>query len=156
MLHNFKIIDGYCGFKELNILKFERFNLIVGKNGVGKTALLGALNYYQAMKFKSNGRLSGKYLGETALCFHDDIEGGVHHTDFVEMWKRNVATAKRRDFQIFATTHSWDCIEGFVAAVGCNGQIIRLEEVEGEAQTGAVIMNGKDLPIIVRDRIEIR
>ena len=43
LLLNSLEIKGYCRFEHLTIEKLGRVNLIVGKNNVGKTALLEAL-----------------------------------------------------------------------------------------------------------------
>jgi hypothetical protein len=44
----------------------------------------------------------------------DEIDTGLHHSVLTPMWQLVLAEAKRRDLQVFATTHSWDC----VAALG--------------------------------------
>jgi hypothetical protein len=44
----------------------------------------------------------------------DEIDTGLHYSVLEPMWQLVLAEARRRDLQIFATTHSWDC----VAALG--------------------------------------
>lgn len=44
----------------------------------------------------------------------DEIDSGLHHSVMVDMWRQVHRLAVERDVQIFATTHSWDC----VAALG--------------------------------------
>jgi AAA15 family ATPase/GTPase len=39
-------IRGFCGFRQLQIERSGRVNLIVGKNNVGKSSLLEALRLY--------------------------------------------------------------------------------------------------------------
>jgi hypothetical protein len=59
--------------------------------------------------------------------------------------------------QVFATTHSWDCITAFqeVAQAEENeeGLLIRLEYKKGDII--AAIFDEEDLAIITRDRIEV-
>lgn len=61
----------------------------------------------------------------------DEIESGLHYTAQVDLWKLIFATAKRLNVQVFATTHSWDCIEAFQAAAckdtESEGMLIRLD-----------------------------
>jgi hypothetical protein len=40
----------------------------------------------------------------------DDIDAGLHHRVMAHMWAMVIDTARRRDLQVFATTHSIDCI----------------------------------------------
>ena len=50
-------------------------------------------------------------VGLTHLSFLvDDIDAGLHHRVMAHMWAMVIDTARRRDLQVFATTHSIDCI----------------------------------------------
>jgi len=40
----------------------------------------------------------------------DEIDTGLHYSVMVDMWRLLVETAKRLDVQVFATTHSLDCV----------------------------------------------
>src|SRR5215213_1039127 len=41
----------------------------------------------------------------------DEIDTGLHHTVMSNMWKLVIETAERLDVQVFATTHSLDCVQ---------------------------------------------
>ena len=41
----------------------------------------------------------------------DEIDTGLHHSIMAEMWRVLIETARRLNVQIFATTHSQDCLE---------------------------------------------
>jgi len=90
----------------------------------------------------------------------DEVEAGIHHTLHADLWRFVLRAARLLDVQVFATTHSWDCLKGFAKAVAedeeSDGLAIRLEKVEGEKQTGAIIIEGNDLPFVIRDSIEVR
>lgn len=90
----------------------------------------------------------------------DEFENGIHHSVHAEVWKAVFQLARLRGVQVFATTHSWDCLRGFAEAVrddaDNDGVVVRLEKVEGEEQTGAVIIDREGLPIVIRDSIEVR
>lgn len=44
--------------------------------------------------------------------FVDEIDTGLHYSVMADMWKLVVNKSVSADTQVFATTHSWDCIEG--------------------------------------------
>ena len=94
------------------------------------------------------------------LLLIDEIENGVHYTIHPTLWRAVFRLAREHNVQVFATTHSLDCLTGFARAVAeskeNDGLAIRLEKVEGEEQTGTVIIDREDLPIVVRDSIEVR
>ena len=55
----------------------------------------------------------------------DEFENGLHFTVQEKVWELLFELAQKLDIQIFATTHSWDCIESFT-----NTAIAR-QDVEG-------------------------
>ncbi len=60
----------------------------------------------------------------------DEVEGGFHYSVLPDVWKLIFKTAKDLNVQVFATTHSKDCIEAFARAAFDSpeeGMLIRLE-----------------------------
>ena len=60
----------------------------------------------------------------------DEIESGLHYSVLPDVWKLIFKTAKELNVQVFATTHSKDCIEAFAQAAYDSpeeGMLIRLE-----------------------------
>ena len=47
----------------------------------------------------------------------DEIDTGLHWTAMEEMWRLVVETAQRSSIQIFATSHSFDCISGLASVL---------------------------------------
>lgn len=94
-----------------------------------------------------------------ALLF-DEVENGIHHSFHFSLWKSLFRLARLNDVQIVATTHSWDCLRGFAEAVredeSNDGMVIRLEKLDDGEATRAVLFDREDLPIVVRDSIEVR
>lgn len=45
----------------------------------------------------------------------DEIDTGLHHSVLPDMWKLVIETAIRNNVQVFATTHSLDCLRGLDA-----------------------------------------
>ena len=55
----------------------------------------------------------------------DEFENGLHFSIQEKVWELLFEMAQRLDIQVFATTHSWDCIESFAKAA------IARRDVEG-------------------------
>ncbi len=95
---------------------------------------------------------------QNGLLLVDEIASGLHYTVLKDLWTMLFQIATRLDIQIFATTHSWDCIEGFQEAAAEDEAVdialIRLERRKGHI---VPILFDKDrLSIATRQNIEIR
>jgi hypothetical protein len=44
--------------------------------------------------------------------FVDEIDTGLHYSVMPDMWNLVISKAIASSTQVFATTHSWDCLEG--------------------------------------------
>lgn len=67
---------------------------------------------------------------KNGILLIDEIESGLHYSILPNVWKLIFKTAKDLNVQVFATTHSKDCVEAFAqAAVDSpeDGMLIRLE-----------------------------
>ena len=88
----------------------------------------------------------------------DEVESGIHYTLHADLWRFILRTAGERGVQVFATTHSWDCIQGFQEAAasmpGSEGVLIRLESGRGKHRANT--FSGDELAIVARDQIEVR
>ena len=67
----------------------------------------------------------------------DEIEIGIHHTKIKDFWVNIFKIAKELDVQVFATTHSDECIEAFIEAAQKielkNIRLIKLKETKNES-----------------------
>jgi hypothetical protein len=92
------------------------------------------------------------------LLLLDEIENGIHYTVLPDLWRFILRVAKLHDVQVFATSHSWDCILGLQAAAAdvpdADAMLIRLEQQP--KSTKAVLFDQKELSIVTRDEIEVR
>lgn len=88
----------------------------------------------------------------------DEIENGLHYSIHENLWKLVFKTAQDLNVQVFATTHSWDCIEAFQRAAcedtSSEGYLIRLGWKRDEIV--ATVYDESDLAIVIRDHIEVR
>ena len=46
----------------------------------------------------------------------DEVENGLHHSILAEVWKRIRSLATKLEVQVFATTHSLECLDAAIAA----------------------------------------
>lgn len=87
----------------------------------------------------------------------DEIESGLHYSILPDMWNLIFQAARRLNVQVFATTHSWDCITGFQQAAEQSeqdGMLIRLENKKGKIIP--TFFDEKRLAIVTREQIEVR
>ena len=88
----------------------------------------------------------------------DEIENGLHYSVMAAIWRSLFQAAMKLNVQVFATTHSWDCITAFqqVSAehAGQDGALIRLDD-----ESGGISATGFDerkLAIAAKESIEVR
>ncbi len=87
----------------------------------------------------------------------DEIENGLHYTVQSDMWRLIFAVAHRLNVQVFAATHSWDCIAAFQQAANEHaeeGMLIRLENRDGDSVT--TLFDERRMGIAAREDIEVR
>ena len=88
----------------------------------------------------------------------DEFENGLYYSVQPDLWQFIFRVARRLNVQVFATTHSWDCIEGFQKAAQEDNQeeglLIRLESKKGEI--AATLFDERQLGIVTREQIEVR
>ena len=63
----------------------------------------------------------------------DEIENGIHHTAMEEVWRNLALLARKHDVQVFATTHSAECVryahKAFIEDEQYDFRLHRLEKV---------------------------
>jgi predicted ATPase len=88
----------------------------------------------------------------------DEIENGVHYSVQELMWKLIMDQSSKLNVQVFATTHSWDCVKGFQAAAGASpatpARLFRLEQNGGRIR--GIAFTSEEVGIATAENIEIR
>jgi predicted ATP-dependent endonuclease of OLD family len=73
--------------------------------------------------------------GEKVLLI-DEVENGLHYSVLTEIWRGLLNAAEQEDVQVFATTHSYECIraahQAFAETLAYDFALHRLEEVKGD------------------------
>lgn len=88
----------------------------------------------------------------------DEIENGLYHSVMVNVWKAIALAARRSEAQIFAATHSWECIqaahEAFVSTGTYDFRLHRLDRVNEEIQ--AITYDRETLSAALKSELEVR
>lgn len=145
----------------------ERLNLVaIGEDSRTRVPVVRLSGQSTPIPLRSMGEGMNRMLGialslvnaRDGFLLVDEIESGLHYSVQADMWRLIFEMAHRLNVQVFATTHSLDCIRAFQYAANENtdevGMLIRL------AQRGkdiiATSFDEDKLAIIARDEIEVR
>ena len=108
-------------------------------------------------------------INKNGFLFLDELENGVHHTHLDKLWNIILTLAKEQNVQVFATTHSDECIRALVTAnredvktyqpkehilKDDEIQFIELGRVDGKVDS--IIFDFKELENEVAQNMEIR
>lgn len=88
----------------------------------------------------------------------DEIDTGLHYSVLADMWKLVIETAKRLNVQVFATTHSLDCVHALAWVQEQNPSLaseVTLHRVEKDAPA-TVVYSMDEIAIAERGQIEVR
>lgn len=86
----------------------------------------------------------------------DEFENGLHYSVQSMLWNIIFELAELLDIQVFATTHSNDCISSFAqASDDKDGLAIRLDLIENELRA-QLYDNSKELVFAINESIELR
>jgi AAA domain, putative AbiEii toxin, Type IV TA system len=88
----------------------------------------------------------------------DEVEIGVHYSALPDVWRYLFRAARERGIQVFATTHSWDCIEAFqqAAAEEPEGSAVLMRLEQKGQDHRAVLFDQDELPTVTKHHIEVR
>ena len=88
----------------------------------------------------------------------DEIDTGLHYSVMSDMWRVLITTAKRLDVQLFATTHSLDCVRS-LAWLSSNEpdlcEDVRLHRVD-EQRDRTVVYTPEEISIAAEQHVELR
>ena len=102
-------------------------------------------------------------LGEKPeVCLIDEIENGIHHSMLRQIWQGIAVAAAQLDVQVFATTHSHECIlaahEAFAATSDYDFGIVQLFRIEKEGDSGVQgrVLDQKLIEAAIAGEIDLR
>ncbi len=81
----------------------------------------------------------------------DEIENGLHYSVQKQVWQAIAHAARQNDVQVFATTHSWECIraadEAFTSDEPYDFRLHRLDRVDGTVQVVSYDREGIEISL---------
>jgi predicted ATPase len=99
--------------------------------------------------------------GEGGMTLIDEIENGIHYSAQPGIWRMIFRMAKKLDVQVFATTHSYDCVQAFQKASQehnrSESMLVSLRRREEDPDDIVAIRSDRDeLSTVVEEDIEVR
>jgi predicted ATP-dependent endonuclease of OLD family len=145
--------------------RIERVNLVGMREGRERLPIVKISDFDQPLPLRSLGEGMNRIFGialalvnaKGGMLLMDEVESGLHYSIQESVWNFIFQTAQRLDIQVFATTHSWDCVTGFTQAANKSaekGALVRLENKKGKI--AVIPFDEKELAIAAREQIEVR
>jgi predicted ATP-dependent endonuclease of OLD family len=88
----------------------------------------------------------------------DEIDTGLHYSVMVDMWRLLIDSAKRLDVQVFATTHSLDCVRALARLRKKDPKAaaeVTVHRVEKDAPR-TVVYDADEIVVAADSQIEVR
>lgn len=116
---------------------------------------------YQPLRFHSRGMewlaLILISISGSSVVLIDEIEASVHHSRFSLMWEAVHSFASQFHSQVFATTHSIECLNAAAECMSSHPQdftLIRTTRLDTNCV--ARMLPGEDAGHLIRSRLEVR
>ncbi len=140
----------------------------IGETSNKRTPVVKVKDYEKVVPLKSMGDGINRILSiilsavncENGYLLIDEFENGLHFSVQEQLWKVLIHLSSVLNIQVFATTHSNDCIDGFENAIqnSNDSSIGVLYRLEKDKETGikAVKFDLDEVKIATDENIEIR
>lgn len=166
--------DEYLAIKALNSVVSDTVERVamIGEESRGprptttRRAVVKLAGNDRRIPLRSLGDGALRFFGAAlalANCRHgflviDEVENGLHHSVQPDFWKLVIQAAEQNEVQVFAATHSWDCVRGFAKASleleAPEVSLVRLERRNGQLR--GIKYSQKDLRVCAEQGIEVR
>lgn len=97
-------------------------------------------------------------VAQGGILLLDEIENGLHYSLMPQLWKAIVQAASERDIQIFAATHSNDCVDALARIAGESPDTssqVAAHQIDSHLP-GGISFSGDEIRIAVEHEIEVR
>lgn len=125
------------------------------ENGASTSAPIGSFGEGMTWMFALALAAAGT---RSNLLLIDDVDAGLHHRVMSDMWTMIIDIARAQDLQVFATTHSVDCLHALRRVCVNNEErasavrVVRV--IKGDA-TG-ISFTAKELDAAIEGEVEVR
>jgi hypothetical protein len=92
------------------------------------------------------------------ILFVDEIDTGLHHTVMADMWRLIQAASKKFNVQVFASTHSYDCVYSLSTICRSpdnSGAEVTIQRIEADRPV-AIPFSEAEIRTAAERQIEIR
>ncbi|HEO1776273.1 AAA family ATPase [Acinetobacter baumannii] len=103
------------------------------------------------------------YEAKDGFLFIDEFENGLHFGVQRQAWETIFSLSQKLNIQVFASTHSWDCIESFTQVAlertdiaGCLFRLGKPTRGPNKDKTTATVFTEDDLKILSQSHVEVR
>lgn len=86
----------------------------------------------------------------------DEIENGLHHSILPQLWRFIEHTARQLDLQVFATTHSFECVQAAQQSLNADHFRLHRLEVDEDGSNHAVSYEPEAIEAAIRHHLEVR
>jgi AAA15 family ATPase/GTPase len=95
---------------------------------------------------------------KNSVVYLDEVENGIHYSKLDELWEVILKTSKELNVQIFATTHSKECIDSYarVAKKLRDEEVTLIELGKNEDKIESVVLNYDEIISEVENGMEVR
>ena len=102
--------------------------------------------------------ISSILINKDGLLFLDEIENGIHYSNLDKLWKIILTLSKEQNVQVFATTHSEECIESYarVAKELEDEEIKFIELFKHEEKIKTIVLDNAMLELQLKQNHEVR
>ena len=135
--------------------RLSRGGFVVGLRGGGSRYPLGTFG--DGMRRLLLLRLALVNNADSCILV-DEIDTGLHWTVMAGMWRLMVEVARKSHLQLFATTHSHDCILGLASMIKSYPDLaaeVSIQKID-TSLAQAVSVQGTDIPAALESRIDFR
>lgn len=158
-------------FENLTFVRADNYPASSMRSSSSRTAVLKIKGVERPLPLNSMGdgmlrvlQLALKlFAAKGGFLLIDEFENGLHYSVQENVWKLLFEIAEQQNIQIFATTHSWDCIESFtkvaVERTATEGVLFRMGRSVRSSDKGKVIATVFDeaaLQTVTQADVEVR
>ena len=129
--------------------------ILIGRRGTGRRMPIAS--YGDGMRRLLAFRLALVGAADGVLLI-DEIDAGLHWTVMEDVWRLLVKVAERSNVQIFATTHSKDCIDGLATLIRAHPDVadqVSIQKIDPSLPQ-AISLQGVQISVAVDQDIEVR
>lgn len=92
------------------------------------------------------------------MLFIDEIDTGLHYTVMADMWRLIHAASRQFDVQVFASTHSYDCVHSLATICQSTDDVsdeVSIQRIES-GRSDSIPFSESEIRTAAERRIEIR